>query len=440
MKVAIGKLIARLIVSPRLRAMRRAKAALRRRLSGTPAQVHYFHQVDDPYSQLMLQVLPALAANNNICLTLHVVPPPDAAAAPDRERLQAWSRSDASALAEALGLVFADSGHQPDPSHVVLAQRAAVALIQQDLPRATALCELEKIGGALWQGDAHAMSRFAAASVAESESSLAAAATWRQQHGHYLGATLYFEGEWYWGLDRLVHLEQRLHAQGLVPAPASASLVSLPKMALDHHPSPGARSTLHFFCSARSPYTYLAIPRVVKLAEHYGAKLELRFVLPMIMRGLPVPREKRLYIARDAKREAEALGLPFGHIADPVGRPTERCLAVLHRALGTDQGRAIDFFASFMRGVWAEGIDAGSDAGLCKIAARAGLDAAFVKQALADDSWRAVAQANRDEMLASGLWGVPTFRVDDGPARWGQDRLWQVERDLIAATHATRAR
>jgi 2-hydroxychromene-2-carboxylate isomerase len=37
-------------------------------------------------------------------------------------------------------------------------------------------------------------------------------------------------------------------------------------------------------------------------------------------------------------------------------------------------------------------------------------------------------------MLALGLWGVPSFRVDAQPARWGQDRLWQVERDLAAAT------
>ena len=147
--------------------------------------------------------------------------------------------------------------------------------------------------------------------------------------------------------------------------------------------------------------------------------------------------KKRLYIARDTKREAEALGIPFGNIADPVGKPTERCLAVLHRVINSGSGRELEFFSSFMRGVWAEGIDAGSDTGLFKIAERAGLDAEFVKQALADESWRAVAQANRDEMLASGLWGVPTFRVDDGPARWGQDRLWQVERDLIAATRAT---
>ena len=34
---------------------------------------------------------------------------------------------------------------------------------------------------------------------------------------------------------------------------------------------------------------------------------------------------------------------------------------------------------------------------------------------------------NREALLAAGLWGVPSFRVADFPAQWGQDRLWVVE-------------
>jgi 2-hydroxychromene-2-carboxylate isomerase len=184
----------------------------------------------------------------------------------------------------------------------------------------------------------------------------------------------------------------------------------------------------------RSPYTYLAARRIRLLAEHYGADLQLRPVMPMVMRGLPVPLEKRLYIVRDSKRIAEHFGLPFGKIADPVGRPTERGLALLFQALQVGKGSA--FAESFLQGVWAEGIDAGSDAGLLKIARRAGLDQAFVDAALADQSWRAQAEANREEMLGLGLWGVPSFRVDQRPAHWGQDRLWLIEEDLIEATGA----
>jgi 2-hydroxychromene-2-carboxylate isomerase len=37
----------------------------------------------------------------------------------------------------------------------------------------------------------------------------------RQRLGHYLGAMLYYGGEWYWGVDRLQYLESRLQSLGL---------------------------------------------------------------------------------------------------------------------------------------------------------------------------------------------------------------------------------
>ncbi|MBX9884809.1 MAG: DsbA family protein, partial [Novosphingobium sp.] len=66
-------------------------------------------------------------------------------------------------------------------------------------------------------------------------------------------------------------------------------------------------------------------------------------------------------------------------------------------------------------------------------AERAGVDAAMVRAGLADPLWRATAEANRTDLFALGLWGVPSFQVDDRPGWWGQDRLWGVEDDLRAA-------
>jgi 2-hydroxychromene-2-carboxylate isomerase len=168
---------------------------------------------------------------------------------------------------------------------------------------------------------------------------------------------------------------------------------------------------------------------VFRLAHAYNAELRLRFVLPMVMRGLPVPRAKRFYILRDCAREAERLGLPFGRLVDPVGRPVERGYAVLYHA--REQGRAEAFCGAFLRGVWSEGIDAGSDRGLRRITERAGLDWAQARAALNDDRWRAEAEQNREALLGRGLWGVPSFGVGDTVV-WGQDRLWQVEAALRA--------
>ncbi|NBU24359.1 MAG: hypothetical protein EBS39_01805 [Gammaproteobacteria bacterium] len=396
----VGRQFTRALTSTALRDARRRVHAWRRTLTGAEARVQYFHQPDDPYSALAAASLPALEARHRIRIETCAVPPPDRAAAPDMERLRDWSRRDARRLAEQLGLT----------------------------PRASPPAGLATDAAALRRG-----------------------AALRTQLGHYLGAMFHFEGEWYWGVDRLHHLERRLAGQGLARGTDAAMAPFAPPPALQWltpPPAPqGARvtpPTLHFYCSLRSPYTWLAAGRVRQLAAHYGADLQLRMVLPMVMRGLPVPWPKRRYILLDAKREAERLGLPFGCVADPVGTPTGRGLALVQHALRQDAraGRrdsraGMAVAESFLRGVFAEGIDAGSDRGLAHIAARAGLDARDIREALADEGWRAVAENNRLDLLSRGLWGVPSFRIDELPALWGQDRLWMLEQDLLTALGAT---
>ena len=84
--------------------------------------------------------------------------------------------------------------------------------------------------------------------------------------------------------------------------------------------------TIEFFFPLRSPYSTNVAPRVFELARHTSASVRLRFVLPMVMRGLPVPRDKRLYISLDAAREARFRNVPFGRLNDP-GRQTDRTRA-----------------------------------------------------------------------------------------------------------------
>jgi 2-hydroxychromene-2-carboxylate isomerase len=150
----------------------------------------------------------------------------------------------------------------------------------------------------------------------------------------------------------------------------------------------------------------------------------------MVMRGLPVPLAKRLYILRDTKREALRLGLEFGTVVDPVGQGVEDGLALLHAAIAAGKGPA--FLESFLAGAFAQGIDAHSAHGLEAMGQRAGLSPTEMAAALRDSAWRAVAEANRSDMLERGVWGVPSFRINELPVLWGQDRLWMLEEDLIA--------
>ena len=137
----------------------------------------------------------------------------------------------------------------------------------------------------------------------------------------------------------------------------------------------------------------------------------------------------------DAMREAERLGIPFGKMCDPLGKPVERGYAILHKAI--ELGKGYDFVQSFLSGVWAEGIDAGSDRGLKEITKCTELTWAEMQPLLGGDHWRADAEANQAEMFGHGIWGVPSFRVGD-TAIWGQDRLWVIEDALAAEQNKTK--
>lgn len=418
----------RLLSRTRLLAQRAAaeKARVGR---GERHYVHYFHQVDDPYSALAAMALPQLLARYDIALIAHVVGAPPDSAAPEREKLVHYSRRDAAVLAAHYGLAFSDGGAQPATDAVTQVRGLLVGAIaagrfaQVAGPLSQALWSnpatigvLDLPGGPLAPADASACS-----------SHVADANGLRQRLGHYLGATFFYAGEWYWGIDRLHHLEQRLQDLGAQRNGSNGLMFAPPADVVA--PAPVAKAPpIDFFLSLRSPYSAIVTPRVFRLGLLTGAPVRLRYVLPMVMRGLPVPKEKRSYIGLDAAREAHARHIPFGRVNDPVGKPTERGMALIPLAERHGLGQA--YLASFMRGVWSEGIDAGSDRGLRRIAERAGLAWGDAQTALADEGWRSVAEANRAEMFGLGLWGVPSFRVGT-TSTWGQDRLWVVQQALL---------
>lgn len=383
-------------------------------------RVEYFHQVDDPYSHLMLQMLPALSKRYDIEIAPQIVPPPQDWAAPERARLITYSRIDAELLAQKAKLQFTDPKQQPDTTAV----DAATAAMQQRIREKTFLDTAFELSSTLWQGGALDVGD---GQIAEAE--LIAADAKRGRLGHYLGATCYYEGEWYWGVDRLHHLEARLQLLCPQDRATATALFQPPIMPPDRGQQQAP--DVHVFLSFRSPYTYLATARIKQLADAYGAKLQLRYVLPMVMRNLPVKRAKGMYIIKDAAREAWLHSIPFGCIADPVGKPVERGYTLFPWAI--QQGRGYEYCLSFLRHVWSKGVDAGSDRGLKRIVIEASLDWQTGREQLATSHWQQEAERNRCELLDLGLWGVPSFKVG-GSAIWGQDRLWAVADALRQAT------
>jgi 2-hydroxychromene-2-carboxylate isomerase len=123
----------------------------------------------------------------------------------------------------------------------------------------------------------------------------------------------------------------------------------------------------------------------------------------------------------------------FGRVCDPVGRPVERCFSLYPWA--RERGRAAELLRSFTQAAFAEGVDTGSDAGLRRVVERAGLAWGEAQLHLDRDAWREELEANREQLLALGLWGVPSFRLlgragEPDYSTWGQDRLWRVEEEI----------
>ena len=408
--------------------MKRRRAEFGRRFARRGHEVLYFHRADDPYCQLMVQVLPDLADRFDVVIKPFVVERLPANMYPDPARFEAYSILDASKLARLYGLGFPESARVPDRLSVGMANRYLASM--QDDPNFFGIAE--EVGAILWRQDVAGIKRLCASADIK-ESTLSDNEKLLTSLGHYASGVVYYEGEFYAGLDRLDHLERRLNQFGIGDGEIHFELTKLWRHGLENLEKSVAGRTVEVFFSVRSPYSYLGLNMISEFADLSGVHLKLKPVLPMLMRGMAVPAAKRKYILFDTIREARQENIPFGRIVDPLGAATKRAMAIgfslLEEEIGTGQDMALPFFKAFTRGVWAEGIDGTTDKGLEKILVNAGLPANKLKSALDENIWQEKADKNRQEMLMYGSWGVPTFRAG-GETLWGQDRLWAIAEAL----------
>jgi len=424
-------LILNLIFNPTVIWMQRWLSEKRRQLSGRPHVVSVFLQLDDPYSYILSHYLPSLAANYDIELRLYLSQARGDDFQPAPDMLAEYAVADCARLASELGIPFLDKGKLPPTEHRVGLSDAVASLFgtegfDEELRQALAV---------FWRGDSSAAASMSGTAAVEGKagSVIADSQKLQQKLGHYNAAMLHYAGEWFWGVDRLHYLLDRLDELGVAksdaPDPLLISVKQAMKVSLPVKPPAAAKDLppIECFVSFRSPYSYLALQQTYAIADAFGIELKLRPVLPMVMRGMKVPRPKLLYIAKDTFREAGRRNIPFGKIADPVGRGAERCLAVFQYA--ESEHRAREFLVNAGTAIWAEATDVATDAGMRKVTGRTGLFWPDVEAAMQSDDWREPIEANRESMMESGSWGVPTIRMGDF-ILWGQDRDWLLVRHI----------
>lgn len=413
------------------RLQRTRKRAERGRIkAGGRHSVEYFHKVEDGYSHLAAQVLKKLAERYDVEFVCHLVSGPSGNNSPEPDLLLQLSRYDARKVASAYELVFPSHPESPDPVLVSLAESVLAKQGNTEF-----LEHVEAIGTALWSGDKAALFQYAEqwghADTHLVQERIARGNERLRALKHYSSAMFYYGGEWYWGVDRLYHLERRFRDLGLDQNAAAPPLVPRPTEVGKQKDN--GSLTLEFFPSLRSPYTAISFDRTVQLAQDTGVSLVVRPVLPMVMRGVPATRQKGMYIFFDTAREAAAADVPFGNFYDPIGDPVRKGYALYYWAC--EQGRGIEFFSAFLRCAFALGINLNRRKGLQQAVEMAGLDWSAAQHHVDDRSWEAALEVNRRAMYEAGLWGVPSFRLMDEEGKeclaiWGQDRLWLVAREI----------
>ncbi|MBR0719724.1 2-hydroxychromene-2-carboxylate isomerase [Bradyrhizobium liaoningense] len=206
--------------------------------------------------------------------------------------------------------------------------------------------------------------------------------------------------------------------------------------------------SVDLYFSFRSPYSYLALPKTLKLVEEYDLTVNLRPVYPLAVRvpGFFKKANPQLihYIVLDSSRVAQREDIPFRF---PRPNPIVQDLTTLevaaeqpyiHRltrlgAMAQLEGCALPFTYAIARTLWDGSVDGWNEGDhLARAAEKAGFDLARMDAAIeADpDRYEQVIAGNEKDHAAAGHWGVPTFVFEKEPF-FGQDRIdllvWRMQ-------------
>lgn len=255
------------------------------------------------------------------------------------------------------------------------------------------------------------------------------------KQGHYLPASIFLAGQWFVGIDRLEHLEKRLSAFDLEnndsePVYQKNYLALVEQSDNDLVADKIKDDQLEAFISLRSPYSYIGLLQAEKLSLHYGVPLKIKPLLPLVMRGLTITKNKQRYVVFDASREAQKLDIPFTGIADPLGQGIINVYQVFSYA--EQEGKGLKFIKSAFNAIYVDGLDLAQVSVIKLLCQQHELSYDEALKYNDEHDWQQWSDCNQSTIDSLGLWGAPCFRFQDVSC-WGQDRLVQIEQAIITA-------
>ena len=206
------------------------------------------------------------------------------------------------------------------------------------------------------------------------------------------------------------------------------------------------------YWSHQSPYCYFALDRILQLCERQNVQVNLKPVLPGVLRNPEVfsdaPLVEQRYFDLDTHRTAEFLGLPYGE-AQPY--PIEFQSGTLFRAAenqprifklyyltaaANDTDHGWEFLNRVTRLIWGGNHKDWHKANALQEAIeKADLDYDELSKMAAENITKYDSEfaLNHKRLLETGHNGVPTFAYENEPF-FGQDRfdqlLWRMDISL----------
>ncbi|HEX7968821.1 MAG TPA: 2-hydroxychromene-2-carboxylate isomerase [Stellaceae bacterium] len=189
-------------------------------------------------------------------------------------------------------------------------------------------------------------------------------------------------------------------------------------------------ATVAFWYEFASTYSYPAALRIERLATSAGVIIAWRpFLLGPIFAGqgwsdspFNLYPAKGRYMWRDLERICAGEGLPLRR---PSVFPRNSLLAARAALVAAEEGWCAEFTRAVYRANFAEDRDIAAAEVIGAIVAALGREAPAVLARAQSPEIKARLKAQTEEAMALGIFGAPSFTVDD-ELFWGNDRLEQA--------------
>ena len=195
-------------------------------------------------------------------------------------------------------------------------------------------------------------------------------------------------------------------------------------------------SAVDFYFDYSCPWSYLGYTRLKETVKRLGANIEWRPVaVDQVVAHLnseapfsrvPADPAKSAYHAADLEAWSDYVGVT---VHKPEGWPHDAGLALQGAVIAAAEGKCQAYSDAVFSAYFGFGRDISDQALLAELADSVDIDQSLFNAGLADSKTVAVIEANAQQLVARGGFGVPTMFVEDRMF-FGNDRMPLVEFEL----------